>query len=314
MNLPPTPAILLRRIEHGDYDLILTFLTRDRGKIGVMAKSAKKSKKRFAGVLEPFAVLEIVYSGPGRRRGLPILQEASLVHPYSGIRGNVLKTAYASYWAQLIAEWTEAHVKESALFELYRYALAAMERGEQSADTLSVLFQIRFLDLAGLAPGLDRCSVCETPIGVSGERRMPFDLVRGGVVCAACTASGPSRTTGRILSQQGSPRPRSLRLSSGQAGQAGQAGHVAPAGQAPGVGEGRATYRLPGGVRSERISLSMGTIKPLLWMQHNDLKTAGRVRFTPSAARESLTMLEAFVPYHLGKDPRSLKFLQRIRK
>jgi len=89
---------------------------------------------------------------------------------------------------------------------------------------------------------------------------------------------------------------------------------VAPAGQAPGVGEGRATYRLPGGVRSERISLSMGTIKPLLWMQHNDLKTAGRVRFTPSAARESLTMLEAFVPYHLGKDPRSLKFLQRIRK
>jgi len=89
---------------------------------------------------------------------------------------------------------------------------------------------------------------------------------------------------------------------------------VAPAGQAPGVGEGRATYRLPGGVRSERISLSMGTIKPLLWMQHNGLKTAGRVRFTPSAARESLTMLEAFVPYHLGKDPRSLKFLQRIRK
>ena len=152
MSLPPSPAILLRRIEHGDYDLILTCLTPNRGKIALMAKSAKKSKKRFAGILEPFAVLEIVYSGPGRRRGLPILQEASMVHPFSGIRGDVLKTAYASYWAQLIAEWTEENVKEPSLFELYTYSLAEMDRGEQPADTLSVLFQMRFLDLAGLAP------------------------------------------------------------------------------------------------------------------------------------------------------------------
>jgi len=280
MSLPPTPAILLRRIEHGDYDLILTFLTPNRGKIAVIAKSAKKSKKRFAGILEPFAVLEIVYSGRGRRRGLPILQEASLVHPFSSIRGNVLKTAYASYWAQLIAEWTEEEVKEPSLFELYTYSLAEMDRGEQSADTLSVLFQIRFLDLAGLAPSLERCSVCETPIGNSGKSRLHFDIARGGVVCASCRSSGPK----------------------GQAG------------KAPGVREQRGTYRAPGSDRPERLSLSMGTIKPLLWMQHNDLKTAGRVRCTPNAAKESLTMLEAFVPYHLGKDPRSLKFLQQIRK
>jgi DNA repair protein RecO (recombination protein O) len=39
-----------------------------------------------------------------------------------------------------------------------------------------------------------------------------------------------------------------------------------------------------------------------------------RVKFAPDALREGLEFLETFVPYHLGKEPRSLKFLQQIRK
>ncbi|MBW1745923.1 MAG: DNA repair protein RecO [Deltaproteobacteria bacterium] len=57
-----TPAIVLRRIDFGDYDLIVSFFTLNKGKISVIAKSAKKSVKRFSGVLEPFSVLEVVCS------------------------------------------------------------------------------------------------------------------------------------------------------------------------------------------------------------------------------------------------------------
>jgi len=47
-----SPAIMLRAIEHGDYDKIITFFTLKRGKISVIARGVKKSIKRFAGVLE----------------------------------------------------------------------------------------------------------------------------------------------------------------------------------------------------------------------------------------------------------------------
>ncbi|MDH3827134.1 MAG: recombination protein O N-terminal domain-containing protein, partial [Desulfobacterales bacterium] len=57
-----TPAILLRRLDYGDFDLILTFLSLHRGKISLIAKSAKKSKKRFAGILELFSLMETVAS------------------------------------------------------------------------------------------------------------------------------------------------------------------------------------------------------------------------------------------------------------
>jgi DNA repair protein RecO (recombination protein O) len=70
-----TPAILLRRIDHGDHDLIITFFSREKGRIPVIAKNAKKSRKRFSGLLEPFTVLELVCRSP-RRGGMPVLQEA----------------------------------------------------------------------------------------------------------------------------------------------------------------------------------------------------------------------------------------------
>ena len=99
-----TPAIVLRRIDFGDYDLIINFFTLNKGKISVIAKSAKKSVKRFSGVLEPFSILEVVCNS-GRGKGLPVLQEATLTQPFSKIRADIVKIAYASYWAELINIW-----------------------------------------------------------------------------------------------------------------------------------------------------------------------------------------------------------------
>ena len=63
-----------------------------------------------------------------------------------------------------------------------------------------------------------------------------------------------------------------------------------------------------------RIRLSRGTIKQLLWVESGDLKKASRIRFGAQAIKESQEFLEAFVPYIMGVQPRSLKFLKEIRK
>ena len=62
MSSLSTPAIILRRIEYGDFDLILFFLTLEKGKLSAIAKSARKSTKRFGGILELFAALDILCS------------------------------------------------------------------------------------------------------------------------------------------------------------------------------------------------------------------------------------------------------------
>jgi DNA repair protein RecO (recombination protein O) len=249
-----TPAIVLRKTDFGDYDLIVTFFTLREGKITAIAKSAKKSTKRFGGILEIFSALDVVYS-IGRRKGLPVLQEAALTHPFPSIRSSMIKTAYASYWAELINEWMEDGQADIRLYHLFHHVLKELNAGRASEGVLSILFQMRFMKMFGFGPNLQKCGTCLNKMDNIKETNVMFNLEKGSIVCDRC---------------------------------AGGSGH--------------------------KIVLTKGTVKQVLWMEKGDLVKAVRVRFSPDALREGLKLLETFVPYHVGKEPRSLKFLKQIRK
>lgn len=244
---------MLRRTDFGDYDLIITFFSLSRGKISVIAKSAKKSTKRFSGVLELFSGLEIVCREP-RVKGLPVLEEATLRHPFAGIRADIYKTAYASYWVELVQGWIEENEKQVGLYRLLEYVLRQLDGGKVPEAALSVLFQMRFMRLCGLSPNLINCSSCKAEIDQTHNNNLAVDLSKGGIICNRCDA--------------GLPR---------------------------------------------QMVLSKGTIKQLIWAESDNISTAGRIRFTPLALKEGQIFLENFVPFHLGKKPRSLSFLQQIR-
>jgi DNA repair protein RecO (recombination protein O) len=51
-----------------------------------------------------------------------------------------------------------------------------------------------------------------------------------------------------------------------------------------------------------------------MWTDTGNLERAARVRFAPAAISEGLRFLEAFVPFHIGKSPKSLKVLRAVRE
>jgi len=253
MSILATPAILLRRVDYGDFDLILTLFTEATGKISVIAKHAKKSKKRFAGVLELFTVLKITCQAP-RRTGLPVLQEALLEEPFATIRENMLHTAYASYWAELVATWAEEAQQLERLYRLLVFVLTGLDRQQMDPALLNLMFQMQFLDIAGLCPNLNYCCVCKTGLDDQSHHVSGVDLPRGGLRCHCC-----------------------------------------------------------GEQDEAHVCLSRGTIKQLQWLAEGDLNRMARLRFSAQGLREAQRFLETFVPYHLGKEPRSLKVLRQIR-
>jgi len=249
-----TPAILLRRLDYGDFDVIITFFTLERGKLSLIAKSAKKSTKRFAGVLELFSELQIL-ADFGRGKGLSVLQEAVLKQPFSAIRADYRKTAYASYWSELIYNWSEENFKQIALYYLFEHVLYELDSGKIAPAVLNILFQMRFLTLSGHRPNFSHCSLCRLELENTQNDNIVVNLERGGIVCDKCSSGAVSR-----------------------------------------------------------ISLAKGTIKQMLWVESGKLAKAGRIKFTQPALDESTNFLEEFVCFHLGKQPRSLKFLRQIRK
>ncbi len=185
-----TPGIILRRVDYGDYDLILTLLSRSQGKISLIAKSAKKSVKRFAGILEPFSILNISYSH-SRGRGLMVLQEAALTHPLSNLRADIQKTAYASYWSETLHLWMMEGKKEVELYDLLHYSLTALDATKTLDALLSLMFQIKFLSLSGLAPNMESCMRCHQLIDDIPSSHFAFDAQNGGLICQGCVPALP---------------------------------------------------------------------------------------------------------------------------
>lgn len=183
-----TPAILIRRIDYGDYDLVVTLFTLKKGKISAIAKSAKKSRKRFAGVLELFSSMDVVCQ-IGRRKGMPVLQEAILNQPFPNIRRSIRKTAYAGYWSEMINTWLEEKEAQTQLYQLFGDTLTVLDKGDMPEEALSVLFQMRFMKLAGLRPNLTYCRICQNSLERITGKRVGFDLVKGGIVCGKCSDS-----------------------------------------------------------------------------------------------------------------------------
>ena len=184
MSSLSTPAIILRRIEYGDFDLILSFLTLEKGKLSAIAKSARKSTKRFGGILELFAALDILCNS-GQRSSLPVLQEAALKQPFAAIRASIMCTAYASYWAELIDGWSEEGQQQPDLYELLLHVLTELDLGRTPADVLSILFQVRFLVLSGHGPILRAVQQVQTRHRPDrGRNTVIRSIPRRGCVCA----------------------------------------------------------------------------------------------------------------------------------
>ncbi|MFO8047560.1 MAG: DNA repair protein RecO [Desulfosudaceae bacterium] len=186
-------AIILRRLAYSDYDFILDFLTDRGGKVSAIAKNARKSKKRFAGILEPFSCLEVVFVRPRKNAaGMFFLKEAFLTDPFAGIRNNYEKMVYASYWSEIINRWVEAESRQAGLFPLFYHVLSALAADDADCETLSLLFQIRFMALAGMSPDLSCCGVCRQGIEENchgSNHEIVFDVSRGGLVCPGCRST-----------------------------------------------------------------------------------------------------------------------------
>ncbi len=162
----------------------MTLLTERSGSVSVMARSARKSAKRFQGALEPFGVIdaEIVLGASEVGR----LGSARLVRGFPAILASLPAMAIAGRALELVRDATPPRESEPDLLEAVIELFEALcARPDESAR---VAFVIRYLALLGLAPQLESCGKCGKRPG--DGRSSLFDPASGSIVCRAC-GGGP---------------------------------------------------------------------------------------------------------------------------
>ncbi|MFZ5774725.1 MAG: DNA repair protein RecO [Thermodesulfobacteriota bacterium] len=177
-----SPGVVLQAREHGDADVIVTLYTLEQGKIAAIAKGAKRSKRRFVNKLEPFTLLDLLYT-PGRTTSLMRLDQADLLAPHPSLREDYVQFLAASLVCELVLHWTRDHDCDPSLFRLLVWVLTALASGRPIGHTV-ICFHLRLLDLLGYRPNLASCQQCDQPSGANPPYH--FSLSRGGLLCGQC--------------------------------------------------------------------------------------------------------------------------------
>lgn len=141
-----TQTIILKRINFGEADRILTVITPDQGKISLIAKGARKSKSRLAGGLELFSVANVSYIEG--KSDLKTAVSAQLISYYGKIVENIDTTMMAYEFLKKIDLFTHDSC-ESGYFDLLKNGLESLHVHDRNPDLVYVWFVNNLLKLAG---------------------------------------------------------------------------------------------------------------------------------------------------------------------
>ena len=204
-------AIVLGLRDYGEADLIVSLFSPRAGKLQAIAKSARKSKRRFVNKLELFTLLNAVLHPS--RSGLPLLEEAELVNSFLGLRHDAALYATATLIQEYLLAATHEGNGDPEMFLLSLWALDSLEQiplhsppanagaglGKGlSCRAVAAQFLIRYYDRIGYRPELERCQKCGQTL-TAGPPWL-FSAARGGIICPSCAwpgspDQGPGQTT-----------------------------------------------------------------------------------------------------------------------
>lgn len=179
-----TEAVVLRSIRYGEADRILHLYSKSHGRIGAIAKGARKPRSRFGGRLEPFFRLDLVlHEGRGE---LLTVTGAATVEGFPSLRERGASLDAAARACDAVLRLLDSPEPNQPAYNLLcRYLSLLDDPAAARAAGLEVAlsFRLKLALAAGFAPELAACAHCGDAEHLAG-----FSGAAGGVVCASCEA------------------------------------------------------------------------------------------------------------------------------
>ena len=184
MAIQKTEAFVLKTRPFRSSSLILTFFSRDFGKVRGIAKGVRQGEERRTALYELFTRLEIIFYEK-TRSDLHLVSEGSLVESFEPLRSRLEPIGYASYFCELVDETTEVHDPHPRIFELLDFSFRYLP--SLPGERLARLFEIKLLAEIGWLPYLEGCLICRNTALEKGF----FSARQGALLCPRCASQSP---------------------------------------------------------------------------------------------------------------------------
>lgn len=156
------PAWLLHSRPFRDTSQLLDFLTRDHGRVSMVAKGIRRPGSRLRGIVQMFMPLQVSFAG---QRELKTLTQAELLAYAPMLKGLQLITAL--YMNELMTRLIHSHESDPALFDAYGGTLAAI-RQDEALEPLLRRFEVMLLESVGYGLSFDSDAETGMPVEVDG--------------------------------------------------------------------------------------------------------------------------------------------------
>lgn len=177
-------GVILKKIPYSDADEIITVLLKEDGVRRFFVSGSRKSKKKYAGLIDHFAHLNFLYQSSSKQlwRLRDVDQISKKTLPKHFWQRDLKAYAFFNYLSELICEfsWEEMHAND--LYEIWQRSFEYFEEKEFS-HVEGLYFLLQIFASFGYAFELETCVLCQN---TNAKERVAFLPEQGGMVCQSC--------------------------------------------------------------------------------------------------------------------------------
>lgn len=181
-------GLIVKDVDFGENDKLLTIITEDKGKLTVTVKGGRSLKNKFISVAEAFTYGTF---GVRKKSKFFYLFDADVTDDFYPIREDLVKMSLASYICDVANELALEEVADEALLKLTLNALYALAYKDYDTKIIKAAYEFKAASISGFMPEISCCSVC----GREPEDDSFVNAASGTLICSDCMTK-PTSVTG----------------------------------------------------------------------------------------------------------------------
>ncbi|MCR4435599.1 MAG: DNA repair protein RecO [Clostridiales bacterium] len=174
-----TKGIVIKEVNTGEADKVVTIFSAHSGKITGYAKGARRPKSRLAAGTQFLCYSDLVLF---KGKELCNIYSSDVIDSFYELREDIVKLTYSAHMVDLISDVVMENQPASKVLQLFLNTLHVLAKTDRSPELVTRVFELRLLSLLGYAPYVRGCIQC----GKSELEDTYFSFKKCGFLCEEC--------------------------------------------------------------------------------------------------------------------------------
>lgn len=181
MGFIKSGGVVIKEVNTGEADKVVTILTKSHGKISGYAKGARRPKSPLVAGTQFLCYSDFVFY---KGKDLYNISSCDVTEAFYEIRNDIIKLTYAAHMADIIQDVIQEEQPAGRVLQLFLNTLFMLAKTDKKPELLSRIFEIRLLSILGYTPYVRSCVEC----GSEDYTGMSFSFLKCGLLCNNCKA------------------------------------------------------------------------------------------------------------------------------